>query len=113
MENQRWPQEKRIESRADKLSNQRAEFKFPGLPVYQLQVRDLSSQGVGIIVRADSAFLKMIHVGQELDVKLFSSANREPMAAHYKSRIEHVSELKGGRFKGHWAVGLAILHQII
>jgi hypothetical protein len=102
------PPDKRLEPRATQLSNHRAEFKFPGVPIYQLKVRDLSSKGAGIVARADSNFLTMIHVGQELDVKLISPGETEALSGHYKSRIEHVSELKEGRFRGHMVVGISI-----
>jgi hypothetical protein len=64
------PPERRLEPRATNVSNHRAEFKLAGVPVYQLKVRDVSANGVGIIIRADSKFLNMIQIGQELDVKL-------------------------------------------
>jgi hypothetical protein len=62
--------ERRCEPRATEVPNQRVEFKLTYVPVYQLKVRDLSSKGAGIVVRADSSVLKMIQVGLELDVKM-------------------------------------------
>jgi hypothetical protein len=46
------------------------EIRFTGHPVYQLKVRDLTNEGAGIVVRLDSDLLKMIEVGQELNVRL-------------------------------------------
>jgi hypothetical protein len=66
------PPDRRIEPRVTKLSNHSAEFKIPGVPVYQLKVRDLSANGAGIVARTDSKILNMIRIGQELDVKLIS-----------------------------------------
>jgi hypothetical protein len=60
--------EKRVEPRTNSLTDHRAEFKFPGVPVYQFKVRDLSEKGAGVIVRSDSRFLEMIQVGQEVNV---------------------------------------------
>jgi hypothetical protein len=94
--------------RATKLSNHRAEFKLTGVPTYQLKVRDLSAKGAGIVARGDSNFLKMIRIGQELDVKLFSFAEAAGPSGYYRSRIEHISELKEGRFKGHIVIGISI-----
>jgi len=103
------PLNRRLEPRATKLSNHRAEFKLTGVPVYQLKVRDLSAKGAGIVARTDSNFLKMIRIGQELDVKLISFAEATGPSGYYRSRIEHISELKEGRFKGHMVVGISML----
>jgi len=54
--------ERSSEPRTKWLSDHRAEFKFPGVPVYQFKARDISEVGAGIVVRADSGFLNMIMV---------------------------------------------------
>jgi len=97
--------ERRREPRATELPNQRAEFKLTYVPVYQLKVRDLSAKGAGIVVRADSNVLKMIQVGQELDVKMIPGT---ASPGYKRSRVAHVTELKEGRFKGHMLVGISI-----
>jgi hypothetical protein len=104
--------ERRAESRAAQLSNHRAEFKFPGVPVYQLKVRDISDKGAGVVVKADSNFLAMIAVDQELTMKLLSPLDSKGPVGHYRSRIEHISELESGRFKGHLVVGISLLKEI-
>jgi hypothetical protein len=104
--------DRRLELRATKLSNHRAEFIFIGVPVYQLKVRDLSAKGAGIVVRADSNFLEMVQIGQQLDVNLISHGESVGPAGHYKSRIEHISELSEGRFRGHMVVGLSLLKKM-
>ena len=96
--------ERRREARATELPNQRAEFKLTYVPVYQLKVRDLSVKGAGIVVRADSNFLKMIQVGQELDVKMIPGTGA---SGYQRSRVAHVTELKEGRYRGHLVVGLS------
>ncbi len=113
MEEPSCPQERRLQTRAGNCHTKEQNSSFPAFPVYQLQVRDLSPKGNWHRRQGGFIFLKMIYIGQELDVKLFSSAKRETLTEYYKSKIEHVSELKCGRFRGHWAVGMAIIHQII
>ena len=103
--------DRRLEPRATGLSSHRAEFKFTGVPIYQLKVRDLSANGAGIIVRADSKVLELIQIGQELVVKLISPAGSKGPSGYYKSRIEHITELKEGRFRGHMVVGLWLLNK--
>jgi c-di-GMP-binding flagellar brake protein YcgR len=103
--------ERRHEPRSIKLANHRAEFKFPGFPIYQLKLRDISAKGAGVVVRADSNFLTMIRIGQELNVNLLLP-RETGVAGNYKSRIEHISELNQGRFKGHMVVGISILNKL-
>jgi len=104
--------DKRLEPRATNLSNHRAEFKFTGVPVYQFKVRDLSAKGAGTVVRAESNFLKMIQVVQELNVKLITPGESAGPSGRYKAIIEHISELKEGRFRGHMVVGLSLLNRL-
>jgi hypothetical protein len=101
--------DRRCEPRATELPNQRAEFKLTYVPVYQLKVRDLSAKGAGIVVKADSNVLKMIQVGQELDVKMIPATG--PLG-YQRSRVAHVTELKEGRYRGHMVVGLSFLSKV-
>ena len=112
MEKPGQPPDRRLEPRVTKLSNHSAEFKIPGVPVYQLKVRDLSANGAGIVARTDSKILNIIRIGQELDVKLISHGESAGPSGHYRSRIEHISELQEGRFRGHMVIGISILNQI-
>ena len=101
--------ERRAEPRSTKLPTHRVEIKFPSVPVYQLKVRDVSPNGAGIIVRADSKFLTLVQIGQELNVNFLAPADHATLSGHYRLRIEHISELEAGRFKGHHVVGISIL----
>lgn len=103
--------ERRREQRATELPNQRAEFKLTYVPVYQLKVRDLSVKGAGLVVRADSNVLKMIRVGQELDVKMIPGTGVAGSSGYQRSRVVHVTELKEGRYRGHMVVGLSIFRE--
>jgi hypothetical protein len=47
-----------------------------------------------------------------LDVKLISFAGATGPSGHYRSRIEHISEVKEGRYHGHMVIGISILNQI-
>jgi PilZ domain len=101
--------ERRTEPRSTRLPSHRVEIKFPSVPVYQLKVRDVSSGGAGIIVRADSKFLTMVQVGQELSVNFLAPADVATLSGHHQLRVEHITELEKGRFKGHLVVGISIL----
>jgi hypothetical protein len=104
--------ERRATPRRTQLSNHRAEFKFRGVPAYQLKVRDLSEKGAGVVVKVGSNFLTLIEVGQELSMKLLPPVDATSPAGNYLSRVQHVSELASGRFKGHLVVGLAMLKKL-
>ena len=80
-----------------------------GSPLYQLKVQDLSDQGVGIVVRSDSHFLKVIEVGKEVDVRLVLPRyyRYRGSADHCRSRVEHITEIQEGPFKGHLHVGIS------
>lgn len=101
--------ERRSAPRCMKLVNHRVEFKFPGVPVYQLKVRDLSEKGAGVVVKAGSNFLTLIEIGRELNMKLLSPAESKTPAGYFMSRVQHISELASGRFKGHLVVGMSML----
>ena len=105
------PLERRSEPRSDKLRNYRIEIKFVGEPVYQFRVRDVSTRGAGILVKADSAFLNMVEVGQILEVNFISPRGSAP-SGFYKAEIEHISDLDQGRYKGHRLVGISILEKL-
>jgi hypothetical protein len=104
--------ERRREERALSLSQHMAEFKFKDSPTYQLKLQDVSPSGAGIIVRPDSKFLAMVNIGQELNLRLLAPRNSEIATGDYSAMVEHVSELREGRYKGHFVVGLSTLKKI-
>lgn len=104
--------EKRRERRPIALSHHMAEFKFPDAPTYQLKLQDVSPGGAGVIVRPDSKFLSMVTIGQELNLRLLSPSNSEIITGDYKARVEHITELREGRYAGHFVVGLSMLKKI-
>ena len=88
------------------------EIRFLGTPPYQLKVRDLSNEGAGIVVRPDSNLLKMIEVGQELNVRLVLPRDYTGPSGHFRSKVVHIDEILDGPFKGHMVVGLSFLTRI-
>jgi hypothetical protein len=86
-----------------------AVISMSGSPLYQLKIRDLSDEGAGIVVRTDSSLLKMIEIGKELNVRLVLPRDYSGPSGHYQSRVEHITEILEGPFKGHMIVGLSFL----
>ena len=108
---QNIPVDKRSEPRSTKLRSYRVEIKFIGMPVYQFKVRDVSATGAGVIVREDSEFLKMIEIGQTLEVNFISPRGSNP-SGFYRAVVKQISKLDRGRYKGHRLVGISMLEKI-
>ena len=103
----KW-EEKRNARRYPRLNNHRIEIKIVGEPIYQFRVTDVSTRGAGLLINNDSAFLKLITVGQELDANFISPQGTEP-SGNRKIEIRHVTELNHSRYKGVQLVGVRIL----
>ena len=101
--------ERRMISRDSASSEHMVEFAFPGVPVYQLKVKDISETGIGVVVRSDSKFLDLIKTGQELDIKLLAPQEARKKQEFYKAKISHITTLENGKFKGHQLVALELI----
>jgi hypothetical protein len=101
--------EKRIKPRHPALSEHMVVFSFPGVPLYQLKAKDISENGIGVIVKPDSKFLNLIEIGQEMDVELLAPQESRHMQGFYSARVAHITANEEGRFKGHMLVGLELI----
>ena len=101
--------DRRNRYRSTNLSDPMVEIRLAGGPLYLLKVRDLSNEGAGIVVRSDSNLLKMIQVGQRLNVRLILPVNYKGPSGHYQSRVEHITEIANGPYNGHVIIGISIL----
>jgi cytochrome c oxidase assembly protein Cox11 len=104
--------EKRIKPRCPALSEHMVVFSFPGVPLYQLKAKDISENGIGVIVKPDSKFLNLIEIGQEMNVELLAPQESRHMQGVYSARIAHITANEEGRFKGHMLVGLELKSKI-
>jgi hypothetical protein len=103
--------ERRAKHRRTQLRNYRVEIKLIGAPIYQFRVRDVSSDGAGILIKEDSKFLNMIKVGQIVDVDFISPKGTEP-AGNHRTEVRHITKPNEGKNKGHYLAGLSILEKI-
>ena len=103
--------EKRSEPRRAKLRNYRIEIKFVGHPIYQFRVINLTVKGAGLLIRDDSAFLKMIRVGQIVEADFISPEGTAPSGL-YKAEINHITKRDRQEHSGHQLVGLLILKKV-
>jgi len=103
--------EKRSELRRAKLKNYRIEIKFVGEPIYQFRVLNVSAKGAGLLIKDDSAFLKMIEVGQIIEADFISPEGTAPSGL-YQAKIKHITKLDKKEHRGHYLVGLSILKKV-
>ena len=103
--------DKRSEPRKAKLRNYRIEIKFVGKPIYQFRVINVTTKGAGLLIKDDSAFLKMIEVGQIVEANFISPEGTAPSGL-YKTEIKHITKLDTKENRGHQLVGLSILKKI-
>lgn len=85
------------------------EFALEGMDsLYQFKIWNISTEGMCILVREDSAVLKHIHEGEILRMKYYAS---EPVRTieNLRTEVRHITRDDQGRFKGHFMVGLSIL----
>lgn len=85
------------------------EFLINGLSyIYQFKIWSTSSNPFFILIREDSELIRKLNVGDVLKMKYYSSVSDYPkeLATEIKSKS---LDLYGG-FKGHYLVGLKILH---
>ena len=107
-----FSKEKRSEPRRAKLRNYRIEIKFVSKPIYQFRVIDVTAKSAGLLIKDDSAFLKMIEVGQILEADFISPEGIAPSGL-YKAEIKHITKLNKQEHRGHHLVGLLILKKLV
>ncbi len=99
----------RSEERTEAQKKASVEF-MPGnikIP-YHFKLKDLSSKGLGIIVRKDSKVLEQIKPGDILDM-LYHPDEATANPVTQRTQIKHISEPEPGKHEDHMLVGLLIL----
>lgn len=76
--------------------------------IYQFKIRDISAQGLCILVDENSEVLKYLKPGDVIDMKYYLSESMG-MTEAFKTEIRHITKDADKRFKGHYQVGLLIL----
>lgn len=75
---------------------------------YQFKLRDYSAKGLGILVKEESKVLKMLNVGDELEMKYYpGEGTSQPVLI--KTQINHISPPEQGKHQKHLIIGLYIL----
>ena len=76
--------------------------------VYQFKLRDISAQGLGILVREDSQVLQSLKVGDTLDIK-YNPPRSSGTTAIFKTQIRHIAKKEQGAPDGHCVIGMSIV----
>jgi hypothetical protein len=106
-------EEKRAEPRFPADQFYSVEIHIPDLAGrYKFKLRDVSTSGMGIIVKDDSLLLGHLKIGNILKM-LYSPTSRTAVPELLKTRIEHISKCESGRYKGHHIVGFSILEKYV
>jgi len=102
-------QERRSNQRTASSKYYSVQFSVKDLAfIYQFKIRDVSAQGLCILVDENSELLKHLKTGDVIDMKYYLSESLGTTEA-FKTEIRHVTKDADKRFKGHCQVGLRIL----
>lgn len=77
------------------------------IPIYHLKVKDISGDGLCILVKEDSSILNLLEIGQVLEMKYWSKSSSEPIG-YLKAQIKYISKQDKEPFKRHHLIGLFI-----
>ncbi len=85
------------------------EFKLPDVGSnYLFRIRDISNNGMSLIVKKESEVLSVLKTGDIIDMKYFPKKDTTSSIT-LKTEIRHISEDRHGRYEGHFLIGLKIL----
>ena len=98
--------ERRTEARKGANSIYGAELDLPGIPIHRLKFKDISHNGVCVLIKENSSILTHLRAGQTLSMRYNSPYLLGTPTL--KSEIKHITKAKQGRFKGHYLIGVLI-----
>ncbi len=78
--------------------------------LYQFKIWNLSSKGMCLLVKEDSAAMNHINIGDIVKMKYYKADASNP-GKYLNTKIIHISKDEEGRFKGHHVIGIQILDE--
>lgn len=106
-----YPDNKRTEKRDKSDQFCRAIIRIGGIPVYHVELKDISKNGTCFLVKDDSTILRHLKVGEQVDIQ-FHNQDGIGITALHRSKIIHITGTNRGRYKGHRLVGVQILERL-
>lgn len=103
--------ERRAEQRDDAKAECHAVVRVSGIPVQQFRLKDISQNGTCFLVAIDSAVLRNLSVGQEIEIQFHFDSAGHPTVFH-RSEITHITKAPQGLYEGHCLVGVRILSRL-
>ena len=104
---EKYPSDRRAESRQPSKKFHSVEMKLGSLPIYLFKLKDVSANGACFMVKEGSAILEQLQVGQILNMRYHADDETEPSAV-FKSEIKHITKALKKPYKGHYLVGIMI-----
>ena len=102
--------ERKSEDTREGLPYYSVEMAIEGLDLsYQFRIWNVASTPMCVLVKEDSDILPRLKVGETLNMKYYSTGSIHP-PEYWETAIRHITKNDHGRFKGHYLVGLEILH---
>lgn len=89
-----------------------AVVRISGIPIHQFKLKDISRNGTCFLVAEDSAILRHLHVGQEIEIRFQSSAGGSQATVFHRSEIVHITKSQANQFDGFCMVGVRILSEL-
>jgi len=75
--------------------------------VYRFKIWDMSSKGICVVVKKDSALIEHLKVGDILDMKYYTTDSARP-GKFLRTKVIHIKKDEP-RFAGHYLVGISVL----
>jgi hypothetical protein len=76
--------------------------------IYQFKIFESPFYGFGFLVKEGAVIIKHLHVGDIVTMRYYPEA-RDAEIEPLKTKIQHITKDKNGRFRGHYLVGLSIV----
>ena len=109
--NPTYPGERRSEPRktVDQFHSVEIDLGRP-LPIYHFRLRDVSSKGARILVKANSEILRHLKVGQELKMKYYFKDISKPTEV-LRTEIKYITKADQEPYSGHYLIGVFVLEK--
>lgn len=75
---------------------------------YQFKIWNIASKSMCVLIKEDSEILSRLKVGDVLEMTYYTGSTTAP-SEHLKTEIKHITRDEGGKFRGHYLVGISIL----